>query len=207
MNWEVRSCLALSAVIASSLTAAEPGSGITVLVYNYASVAPEVLAQTEAEAARIFQGEVNILWLDCPLTLKDADQVPACQGPLGPTILMVRILPQSAAGRLRPERDSFGFAMFSEDGSFGVVANVFPHDAEQLAQRRGLRPAVILGHVLAHETGHLLLGADSHSVSGIMHVPWRVKDLEIMAEGRMLFTPGEARRMRMNVQERIQAAQ
>jgi hypothetical protein len=66
---------------------------------------------------------------------------------------------------------------------------------------------VILGHVLAHETGHLLLGADSHSVSGIMHVPWRVKDLEIMAEGRMLFTPGEARRMRMNVQARIQAAQ
>jgi hypothetical protein len=207
MRWEVKSGLALSAVIASSLSAAEPGSRITVLVYNYAVVASEVLAQTELEAARIhLRAGIEILWLNCPLTPKEADQFPACQIPLGPTTLLLRILSQYAAERLRPEPAGFGFAMFPDNGSFAAIANVFPYDAEQLAQQRGMRPGVILGHVVAHEIGHLLLGVGSHSVSGIMHVPWSPKDLEIIAEGQMVFIPAEAAAMRMNVRARTRAA-
>jgi len=193
----------LSAVLASSLGAAEPGSKITVLVYSYAAVSPQLLAETEAEAARIYQlAGIGIQWLDCPLQPRDADRFPACQVPPGPTKLVLRILSRSMADRLRQAEDSFGFAMIPEDGSFATVANVFSYDANQLADRRGMRLGVILGHLAAHELGHLLLGAGSHSSTGIMHVPWHLKELDIIAQGLMVFRPQEAERMRTNIRLR-----
>ena len=203
MNWEIKICLALSAAVISSLGAAEPGSTITVFVYNYAAVSPQGLAETEAEAAGIYRGaSIGIHWLDCPLLPRDADRFPACQVAPGPTKLALRILSQSMAERLRQAQDSFGFALYPEDGSFATVANVFAHDAEQLANRRGMRLGLILGHLAAHELGHLLLGNGSHSPAGIMHVPWHLPELEIMANGGMRFTLAEAERMRTNVRVR-----
>ena len=193
----------MSAVLASSLGAAGQGSRITVFVYNYADVPPQELAETKAEATRIYQlAGIGIQWLDCPLLPRDADQFPACQVPPGPTKLALRILSQSMADRIRQAEDSFGFALYPEDGSFAAVANVFAHDAERLADRRGMRLGVILGHLAAHELGHLLLGAGSHSSTGIMHVPWHLKELDTIAQGLMLFRPQEAERMRTNIRSR-----
>jgi hypothetical protein len=208
MNWEIRSCQALGAVLAAGLSAAEPSPTITVFVYNYAAIRSEVLAQTEAEAARIYRlGGIEIQWLDCPLAPGEADRFPACQVPPGPTRLALRILSQFMAERLRQAQDSFGFALYPDDGSFAIVANVFAYDAEQLANRRSLRQGVILGHLVAHELAHLLLGPGSHSSTGIMHVPWHLKELEIIAQGRMWFTPAEAGHMRTNVRVRVQTAE
>jgi len=207
MNWEIGSCLALTAVLTSLLGATEPGSKITVFVYNYAAITPEVLALTEAEGSRIYQQTgIEIQWLDCPLSPKDASRFPACQVPPGPTRLALRILSRSMADRLRQAGDSFGFAMIPEDGSFAIVANVFSYDAGQLAARHGMRHGIILGHLAAHEIGHLLLGAGSHSSTGIMHVPWRLDALEIIGQGLMLFRPQEGESMRTNVRARVQAA-
>jgi hypothetical protein len=191
-------------VLASSLGAAETRSKITVFVYNYAAVSSEVLALTEAEASRIYQqAGIEIEWLDCPLATKDASQFPACQVPPGPTKLALRILSQPMTERLRQAEDSFGFAMIPDDGTFAVVANVFSYDAEQLANRRGMRHGVILGHLVAHELGHLLLGAGSHSSHGIMHVPWRLKELETIAQGLMVSRPEEAEEMQTNIRRRV----
>ncbi len=163
-----------------------------------------MLAQTETEAARIYQvAGIEIQWLDCPLSPAEASRFPACQVLPGPTRLALRILSQFMAERLRQAQDSFGFALYPDDGSFATVANVFGHDAEQLANRRGTRLGVILGHLVAHELGHLLLGAGSHSSSGIMHVPWHLKELEIISRGLMMFTPQEADRMRINIHARM----
>lgn len=205
MNWEIKSCLALGAVLASSLGAAEePGSKITVFVYNYAAVSPQVLAETEAEAARIYQfAGISIQWLECPLAPRDIDRFPACQVSPGPTKLALRILSQAMAERIRPAEDSFGFALYPEDRSFATVANVFAHDAEQLAGRRGMRLEAILGHLAAHEICHLLLGSGSHSPTGIMHVPWRLPELKSIAEGRMMFTAADAEKMRTSVLARM----
>jgi hypothetical protein len=202
MRWEIGSYVAVS-VLASSLGAAEPDAKVTVFVYNYAVVSSDVLALTEAEASRIFQqAAIEIEWLDCPLAAQDADQYRACQVPPSPTRLGLRILSQAMSDRLRQAGDSFGFAMIPEDGTFAMVANVFSYDAEKLANRRGMRHGVILGHLAAHELGHLLLGAGSHAPYGIMHVPWRLKELETIAQGLMVFTLEEAEAMRSNIRAR-----
>src|SRR5215467_13630853 len=84
-----------------------------------------------------------------------------------------------------------------------MVANVFSYDAEKLANRRGMRHGVILGHLAAHELGHLLLGVGSHSPHGIMHVPWRLKELDVIVQGLLVFTPQQAESMRTNIRARV----
>jgi len=199
--------LALGAVEAMSLGTGAVPKKITVFVYNYAATPSEVLVQTEAEAARIYQlGGIEIQWLNCPLSPQEVDQFPACQVAPGPTKLALRILSQSMAERVRQAEDSFGFAMFPEDESFAIIANVFSHDAEALAHRHGMRHGLVLGHLVAHELGHLLLGAGSHSSQGIMHVPWGVKELDMIRRRSMVFTSREAERMRTNIAARTAIA-
>ena len=58
---------------------------------------------------------------------------------------------------------------------------------------------------------HALLAArvqtrHSHSASGLMHDPWRVKDLEAISQGLMLFEPAKEEKMRMNVRLRMERA-
>ena len=59
------------------------------------------------------------------------------------------------------------------------------------------------GRVIAHELGHLLIGKNAHSAAGIMHTPWRVRDLEPTREAAMSFLPGEAKRIREQVLSRM----
>jgi len=191
---------------AGTYGAMEPSPKFTVFVYNYAVIPSEVLLQTEAEVTRIYRhAGIEIRWLNCPPSPGEASQFPACQTPPGFTKLALRILSQSMADRLRPAEESFGFALYPDDGSFAMLANVFAHDAKQLANRRGMQQGVILGHLIVHEVGHLLLGAGSHSVSGIMHVPWHLKELEIIGQGTMTFTPAQAEPMRTNIRVRMAA--
>jgi hypothetical protein len=207
MKCELGRCLILSAALVWPLAGARPPESITVFVYNYAATSSDDLAKTKAEAGRIYRHSgVEIEWLDCPLSPTEAARFPACQVPPGPTRLAVRILPQAMAERMQRTRDCFGFALYPEDGSFAIVANVFADLAGQIAGRHGIRPGAILGHIVAHELGHLLLGAGSHSGSGIMHVPWLAQELERVAQGTMKFTAGESRKMRANVEARISAA-
>jgi hypothetical protein len=66
---------------------------ITVQVYNWAHVQPETLAAAEDEAARIFKkASVEMVWMNCPLSVVEAGASPICwdSGPRGP--LVVRIV-------------------------------------------------------------------------------------------------------------------
>jgi hypothetical protein len=202
--------LSLSVALAAPLGAARregPAPAVTIFVYNYAAIQPEVLAATKSEAGRIlWKSGVKTEWLDCPLTPKEAAAFPACHVEPGPTRLAVRILPQAMVERMQRARDCFGFALHPEDGSFAAVANVFAHLAAQIAGRHGMRHGVVLGHIVAHELGHLLLGEGSHSGGGIMHVPWLAKELERVAQGTMRFTGSESRKMRANTAARMAAA-
>jgi hypothetical protein len=59
---------------------------------------------------------------------------------------------------------------------------------------------------MAHEIGHLLLGVNSHSRTGLMHVPWDDTQREKAYLGTLLFTKKEAKRIQRQVAARLQAA-
>jgi len=54
----------------------------------------------------------------------------------------------------------------------------------------------ILGSVMAHELGHLLLGLNSHSVTGLMRARWGNDELRCLDMGTLVFLPEQGKRMR-----------
>ena len=66
---------------------------------------------------------------------------------------------------------------------------------------------VLLGRAMAHEIGHLLLGANSHSLNGIMRGHWSVHEFRLNARIDMLFITEHSRRMKALLAEQAQTAQ
>jgi hypothetical protein len=73
----------------------------------------------------------------------------------------------------------------------GTRAQVF-YDRVRQRVTPSLVPA-LLGHVLAHEIGHLLEGTDGHADSGVMKAFWGPSDYDQMARGHLTFTDGDIR--------------
>ena len=55
--------------------------------------------------------------------------------------------------------------------------------------------ALVLGCVIAHELGHLLLGAHGHSIRGIMQAHWGMEQTQLALMSQLSFLPEEARLM------------
>ena len=104
----------------------------------------------------------------------------------------------------------FGYAASaSGKGEFGTHSSVF-YDRVQEEKARipgiAISTGQLLGHIMAHEVGHLLLGRGSHSQSGLMHIPWQKKELLQVARGELIFTRKQAGRMQAQWRERVGAA-
>jgi hypothetical protein len=108
-----------------------------------------------------------------------------------PTHLAVRIVPKST----RWNNEVFGVAFLSAEGA-GCYSDVFYDRATELQSTSNADLSDILGNVIAHELGHLLLGSNSHDSSGIMRARWEREDLSRAARGNLLFTAKEAEHMR-----------
>jgi hypothetical protein len=181
---------------------------IQVFVYNYAGLPAGTLLQAEQEAARIYHlTGIETEWLDCPLSPEQADLYPACRLPVSPTRLAVGILSRPMAERIKLSRKTFGVAFIPEDGGFARVAQICGHCAEELAAGLTVTPGLMLGHLMAHELGHLLLGQGSHGASGLMHVPWHKKELQKVSQGTLMFMSWEGDKMRAQILQRTASEQ
>jgi hypothetical protein len=95
---------------------------------------------------------------------------------------------------LRYHTDTFGISEVYSD-RIGSLSYVFYDRVVEQTENLDLR-AVLLGHLMAHETGHLLLGPNSHSPKGIMCAVWRPEELRNAAQGVLLFTPEQSKLLR-----------
>ena len=50
----------------------------------------------------------------------------------------------------------------------------------------------LLGHVIAHEMGHLLLPSGAHSAAGLMRPIWDLAQVQAADQGALTFTPDQA---------------
>jgi len=110
---------------------------------------------------------------------------------------MLKILPRAISSQARDRSDVLGTALVDEKG-VGYYAYVFYDSVRRVGEERKIGHTM-LGDVLAHEIGHLLLGSNSHSVSGIMSAHWYGEELRRISEAAMLFTPSQSRMLRDRV--------
>jgi hypothetical protein len=198
MLW-VTKLLAAGAVLglatpAWSATAPARNPHVVVYVSDSAQTSARSLAQAEREASRIFQNAgVTLEWIDCTKPTGASSEA-RCNRTPAPGELAVRILPHArqASGSV------FGTSFVDRSG--GIYADIFLDRVQQL---RELDPSLtlepILGDVLAHELGHLLLGAGSHAPTGLMQANWRYPQLRLIEMGQLSFSLSEAALLRQRV--------
>jgi hypothetical protein len=172
---------------------------ITVQIYNYSPASPEIVARAEHEAGRILSAAgLQPVWLECPVKPPSSESPGPCQKAQAATDLRLRILPASVQNKFQ---DSvFGFAVHP------ALASVYYDYAQRRAKvdDAEFELPVILGGVMAHELGHLLLGSDGHSDTGIMQPRWDPSQVRLLMMGTLQFTPEQTKRMSMAAQARIE---
>jgi len=75
-------------------------------------------------------------------------------------------------------------------GSGGRLAYVFADRVNQLARLKQANEGQLLGIVIAHEIGHMLLGPP-HATTGLMRPMCDRRQLRAIALGQLRFTPDE----------------
>ena len=163
---------------------------LTVRMMDYAGLTSRARNEVADNAKRILgQAGVAVEFVECYRGGVETG-VPACTGSLGPAELYLRVFQP----KLAVMGEQLGYAAMTPEG--GAYVTVFVNPEQRKARAGSLDDGVLLGHAVAHEIGHLLLGANSHSSSGIMRPTWRPVDEEWMAKGALVFDGGQARKMR-----------
>jgi hypothetical protein len=162
-----------------------------VSIFNDAGIPESVLWQAAERAKTVLdKAGVSLTWLDCGTPGHWRANL-GCRNVAFPTHLSVRLV----AGRKEVSEDTFGQSYLDERGE-GNYANVY---LAQLSSSKALglmKEGDLLGYVVVHELGHLLLGKDSHSTAGLMRGRWEMTELQRAARGDLFFTPSETERIK-----------
>jgi len=174
----------------------DPNPTIRVGVVDSMSVSPAILGEAEHEAGRILsKAGLRTVWVNCSGGHSTTVRQDPCQELLA-TDIWVRVLSEPTQNELQDI--VFGFAVVP------VLATVY-YEAVRHAKSDGAEfdIPIILGCVIAHEIGHLLLGSNSHSGSGVMKPRWERKEFRQAMTGILLFTPEQAKRIQAEAQTRM----
>lgn len=189
-----------AAVLLSFSLFAEDAIPLTIAVRNYATVSAPDLYDSLQRATRVLRrAGIEPEWVHPSMD----PESPTHHLPAPALFLNLLAKNKEPRSRLSP---CLGYAIIPGGGVPGYIANVFEGRVRSFANRHGISFAAILGHVIAHEVGHLLLDNGRHAVIGIMKSFWLVEDRKFLAQGTLNFTPKEAADMRRNLLNRRQLA-
>jgi hypothetical protein len=91
---------------------------------------------------------------------------------------------------------SLGFSYVDAETRRGTLATVFADRVYSTASRLRTNVGRLLGRVIAHEVGHLLLGTSRHSETGLMRADWTDDLVQRGSKRDWLFSGREALEMR-----------
>ena len=160
----------LTAIATSVSAAAEPAPAFTVRLYNGSGVSTQDLLAARRAIEASFQGSgVDLIVRQCGrVSQTSAD---SCSESLKPLEMVVRIIDAPVLDEtVHP--DACGVAYVTRETDRGWLATAFSDRITSAAVRVGVDAGTLLGLVISHELGHLLLGSGYHGWSGIMRADW-----------------------------------
>ena len=194
---------------------AETQASFTAHVSNYAQVPTKELAEAERVAEAIFKrAGVASTWVNID-DLSGATHVGSGDpNPARLSLISVHIQSSSLAGPLGLGDSVMGLAPGASPDR--KLVYVFYDRVKQLAERQAAAQVKgeivaragecqILGEMIAHEIGHVLLDMPGHSETGIMRGGWDLKDLQDVAYSSLFFTAQQERVLRAEVIRRAHA--
>ncbi len=146
------------------------------------------LALQVAEATFAAAG-IEVVWTVC--------EPGECLTPPASTERLVRLvrLPHGQRHALR----CLGDALIDPQRQSGRLATVYVDQVLDLARRLDIDHGTLLGHTIAHEIGHLLLGSITHGASGLMREVWSRQALQGGRGDHWALLPFEAAAIRLRL--------
>lgn len=188
----VISILAGAVLMPHSLTAGTPAARLTVCLCNHANVEIETVVRGQKEASRIFrEAGIELSWTSCPISERDSERSSelSSTGACCQSAPIVRIV---EGGTIQDPRSFLGG--IARDNQ----VTLFYRPIARASDGHDIPRGILMGHVMAHELGHLLLGA-KHSSSDIMGARFQRMEVDLMRKGCLLFTARQAQWMRGSV--------
>lgn len=177
--------------------AGKPNAKLTLKVYNYAKVSGDTLVHGEDTAAWIFRrAGIELRWIDCPTSAEDVPKFPKCEQLADPLARTFKLFRRSMSEKFDLPPVKFGFALRPNE------AFVFFDRVVEVTKDTGFSRPRVLGHVMAHELGHLLLEGESHS-TGIMSADVLARDCERPGVMLLMFTKSQGKRMQAQLRPEL----
>jgi hypothetical protein len=176
-----------------------PTTHLKVRLYNAAVMpAADQAVALRAAATTLAAAGIGTSWLPCGDVAPEATAA-VCDTPLDPSELSVRLvrLPGTASthGELR-----LGYSLVDTAARAGTLATIYADRVAWLANATETDMPTLVGLAIAHEIGHLLLGNNAHSRTGLMRAIWSRAELQRNVATDWRFGRSEAARMRSSVQ-------
>ena len=169
--------LTLSAALMGWHDAAANTSGpitVRVLLESYAKVPTNTLDRAQAEATRLFErAGLTLEWLEAGASPAHCLIIRIISKPIGVNPRALAMTPGATANH-------------------GKFAWVYYDRVQASSTELALELAQLLGLVLAHEMGHMLLPYGAHSQVGIMRPEWDRAQVKNAVEDVLTFTPAQA---------------
>ena len=170
-------------VLSSAAAFAE--ESLQVAVCNVSQVPAAVVERAETEAAYVFRAmDVEIHWQGCGAEVGSADArlrpdfIVRLQ--LGGHITKAGPVSLDAMGRAFMDETGYGYMVDTYYDAIRNLAARFPYASDDQ----------LLGYVITHELGHLLIGA-RHRASGIMRASWGKGEMEELNKHHLTFSDWE----------------
>jgi hypothetical protein len=181
-----------------ALAAERVESFVRVQIYDYAHVPADHLKRAQTIVSNTYRRiGVRTEWLSSirPLEIEAG----RATWPSGvESHLTIFVITAKMAARVQAPKNVVGYAAVTR-GEMGRVAFVIDDRIQDVAVRSSTERACLLGVVIAHEIGHLLMPFGSHAPSGLMRGHWQLADFRDVDTQPAPFSPSEAAAIRQTV--------
>jgi hypothetical protein len=172
---------------------------VTVQIRDYAHVKPKSLSKATEIAGRMYKrAGIGIEWLGvASQDVAGPREAPAAEKAPHPIAqLTIDIVTSSMAKRNGYAGDVVGYVSVPPEGGMGRIGYVIYDRIKDVAAGGLASTSDVLGIIIAHDVGRLILGAGSGTFSGIMTRMWDRDALQRVNPMSLSFTPPEVERLR-----------